>query len=223
MSLLDAFAVPMMIASTALSAAGVAKSSKAAKASGAAAAEATILESRIAAQSYLDQGVAMREAGEVERQAAAFEARQLKTQAGQERAAAQRRAEEEQRQARIAESRAIALAAASGAGGASDPGVARLLSQLGEEGEYRSLLALFEGESLARGLELDAKVRKWEGEQAARVGRIAMASAERRADMTLSAAERIAGLQRGAGKTAATTTLLSGIGSIAGGIASRYI
>lgn len=87
------------------------------------------------------------------------EAAQLDVQAGQERATSQRQAMEERRQARLAQSRALAVAAASG-GGADDPTVINRMAELEGEGEYRSLVALYQGEESARGMEADAEARR---------------------------------------------------------------
>jgi hypothetical protein len=93
---------------------------------------------------------------------AEFEAQQLERNAITEIATAQRAAGEERRRAGIAESRALALAAASG-GGASDPTVVRIMSELSGEGAYRSAVALYEGEERARQMLLGAEARRIEG------------------------------------------------------------
>lgn len=77
---------------------------------------------------------------------AEFEAQQLESAAGRDRASGQRRAAEERRQARLVES---ALQARSGGG--LDPTIAKLQSDIAGEGEYRALTALYEGEESARG------------------------------------------------------------------------
>jgi hypothetical protein len=101
--------------------------------------------------------------------AARFQAKQMEQQAGQERAASQREAIEERRKARFAESRALAVSAASGAG-ASDPTVLDIMGDLESEGEYRALTALFNGEERARGLEMGASAKRYEGATAKRSG-----------------------------------------------------
>lgn len=97
------------------------------------------------------------------------EARQLDAQAGTERASSQRAAMEERRQARLAQSRGLALAAASG-GGADDPTVMNLLADLEGEGEYRALTSLYEGEEQGRSLEAQADARRKEAKNAKRAG-----------------------------------------------------
>jgi len=100
-----------------------------------------------------------------------FQAQQLEQKAGQERSVSQRKADSVRRKARFAESRALALAAASG-GGASDPTVVNIMSGIAGEGEIASQTALYEGEERARGLEMAAETARYEGKQAKRAGYI---------------------------------------------------
>ena len=86
------------------------------------------------------------------------QAAQLDRQAGLERATAQRRSIEERRQARLAQSRALALAAAGG--GASDPTVVNNIAKIEGEGTYRALTALYEGDESALGMEAEADARR---------------------------------------------------------------
>ena len=92
-----------------------------------------------------------------------FEAAQLEQNAGQQIAAAQRSGMEEERKFELMQSRAIALAAASG-GGASDPTVVKIISDLAGEGSYRKSIALYQGEENARQMRLAAVARRMEGE-----------------------------------------------------------
>ena len=89
------------------------------------------------------------------------EATQLDAAAVTDRASSQRTAVEQKRQARLLQSRALAVAGASG-GGVSDPGVVDLLARLSGEGEYRALTALYEGEESARSKEAQASARRQE-------------------------------------------------------------
>lgn len=89
------------------------------------------------------------------------EATQLDAMAGTDRASSQRTSAEQRRQARLLQSRALAVAASSG-GGASDPTVVNILSRLEGEGEYRSLVALYEGEESARSKEMQAIAKRKE-------------------------------------------------------------
>lgn len=110
-------------------------------------------------------------AGNAANDAARFEAGQLQRNAGQVRASSQRAAIEERRNADLVASRALAVAASSGAG-ASDVTVENILGDIEKEGEYRALTALYEGEQQATGMETAAKVRKWEGKMAKRASRL---------------------------------------------------
>lgn len=102
------------------------------------------------------------------------EATQLDALAGTDRASAQRTGSEQKRQARLLQSRALAVAAASG-GGASDPTVINILSRLEGEGEYRSLVALYEGEEVARSKEAQASARRKEAKNVKRAGYLSAA------------------------------------------------
>jgi hypothetical protein len=105
--------------------------------------------------------------GRAEAKAAGAEASQMEQRALSVRAASQRKAMEETRQGRLAESRAQALAAKSGSGG---PTVVDIVSDLAKEGAYRHAVALYEGESGARGLEYGAGIRRYQGKLARRAG-----------------------------------------------------
>lgn len=104
-----------------------------------------------------------RQAGRADNTLAVYQAKQAEQQAGQERAAAQRQAMEERRRARLAQSRAIAVGAASGAGTGGN--VLDILGDLNTEGEYRAQSALFTGEEKARGYEMSASAKRYEGAQ----------------------------------------------------------
>ena len=135
----------------------------------------------------LSQG---RAAGEVARRrkaASEFEARQLLQAGEQAVSVSQQSASEQSRMGGIAKSRALALAAASGAG-ASDPTVMRIISDLDAEIAYRRGVALYEGAETARLRRAQASARRYEGD-------VAMADAE--------AARR-------ASRSGAFTTLLTG-------------
>ncbi len=102
------------------------------------------------------------QAARARQQALDHQAEQARQKAGQERATSQREAFEQRRKARILESKALALAAASGAG-AGDPTVENILGDIGAEGEFRALSELFVGEERARGLETRADLLNFEG------------------------------------------------------------
>jgi hypothetical protein len=91
-----------------------------------------------------------------------FEAQQIERNALTEIAVSQRGAAEEKRQAGLAASRALAVAAASG-GGASDPTVMKIISDITGIGSYRSSVVLYEGEERARQMRVAAVARRMEG------------------------------------------------------------
>lgn len=104
-----------------------------------------------------------REAGASRKAAAEFEANVLEVQAGQQIAAAQRDMMDVQRVGRLAQSRALALSAASG-GGASSPTVTNLIGNLAKETSYNAARSLYAGEEKARLMRLQAEQRRAEGE-----------------------------------------------------------
>lgn len=108
--------------------------------------------------------------GEAQKNALDYQAQQARINAGQERAAAQRRAIAQRRKTDIVQSNLQARAAASG-GGALDPSVIDISGDIAQEGEYRALSALYEGEERARGLETMANLRQFEGDAAMAAGR----------------------------------------------------
>lgn len=79
-------------------------------------------------------------------------------------AAAQRSALSQERVANFVESRAKAVAAASGAG-ASDPSVVNLISRISAEGALRSLTSIYEGEERARKLRISGDMAERYGVQ----------------------------------------------------------
>ncbi len=132
----------------------------------------TVASSLLQARNTLAVGRAEQAAGEARQQVLEHQAAQARQSAGQERAASQRDAIEQRRRARLISSRALAVAAASGAG-AGDPTIENILGEIGAEGEFRALNELFLGEERARDLELQAALRVFEGAQERRAGDIA--------------------------------------------------
>ena len=117
---------------------------------------------------FLGQNLAGRMArieGQRKRVEAQFAQRQAEEDATAVLASAQRDMLEERRKAEYLSSRALAVAAASG-GGAADPTVARLISDIQGEGALRAAIALYEGESRARKLRIQGKTMGIEGEAA---------------------------------------------------------
>jgi hypothetical protein len=96
------------------------------------------------------------------RQAAEFQAAQLRQNANAAQASGQRQAANAELQSRYIASAALATAAASG-GGASDPGVVSLMARNAAEGAYRQQVALYQGDDKARALELAAEAKQYEG------------------------------------------------------------
>lgn len=96
------------------------------------------------------------------KQAADFQAEQLRQNAGQAQAGAQRSAADEERKAKLVTSAALASAAASG-GGASDPTVTNIIARTASEGAYRRAVALYQGDDRARAMNLQADAKKYEG------------------------------------------------------------
>ena len=113
--------------------------------------------------------------GRAQNRLAQYKAAQLEQKARQERAVSQRKAIDVRRRARTAESRTLALAAASG-GGASDPTVMNLMAGIAGEGEFAAQTAVYEGEERARGAEMGAEGARIEGSQAQTAGYVGAAS-----------------------------------------------
>lgn len=107
-----------------------------------------------------------------EAKAGKMQALMMRQQADADRAAGTINAQEALRQGRLQESRALAVAAASG-GGAADPTVIKRMADLRGEGEFNALSALYEGESAARFGEAKAKYTRDMAKQKAIAGTIA--------------------------------------------------
>ena len=124
--------------------------------------------SLITAASTIFSAVGKQQQGAAADTAAGYQAQQLDQRAGQARASAQRAAIEQRRHAALAGSQLQARAG----GGGLDPTVVDLASGIAGEGEYRALTALYEGEERARGDEMAAAAKRYEGKQARRAGNI---------------------------------------------------
>lgn len=94
-----------------------------------------------------------------------FEAAQMESAAGQQQALAQRNAQDELRKSAIAQSQALAMAGASGAG-VSDPDVTKLLGDIAAEGKLAAETHLYNGDEAAKSLKINAKMSRWQGDQA---------------------------------------------------------
>lgn len=239
------WAIPLMVAATAVSAIGGAKKAKAQKKQGQAQAASDIRrsqaqasleveEANALARAELEAGKAAYEMGLYAEASADFEAKQMAYQSGQEMAKGQRDYREERRLARVAQSRAVAVSAASG-GTSTDISIVELLGDIEGYGEYDALTALYEGGEKARGMETAAIIRRFEGKQARKAGELTFdASQQRYQDILLSGRRRAkailetgvdsANLARGAGNAAASATIWSTLASTASksaGIADR--
>lgn len=136
------------------------------------------------AAGQLQAGDAAKQAGLAQQKAAEFEAGQLDVNAGQAQAASQRAASEEIRKSMILQSRAVAVAAASG-GGALDPTVMALVSGLSAEGQLAFETQLYGGDEQARTMKDRAKATRFEGAQRAQAGRIAQGNSRLSAGATI--------------------------------------
>lgn len=121
-----------------------------------------------------------RRAGAVRKEAADLEANTLEMQAGNAVASSQRDMIDLQRQSRLAESRTIALAAASGGGASTSPTVGKLVGDLAKEGSYNAARALYAGEERGRLMRLQARELRTMGEFAVVGGNIAGSVVESR-------------------------------------------
>lgn len=97
--------------------------------------------------------------------AAEFSAEQMDEQAGVALAASQQAANEERRMSAVLQSRALAVAGASGAG-VSDPTMLRIVGSIAEEGELAAQTRMYEGTEAARSLRIQAEVARYEGRMA---------------------------------------------------------
>ena len=103
--------------------------------------------------------------GNVAQQNANFEAKQLKEQANREVGLAGERAAKVARDAKLANSRNLAVAAASGAG-AADPTVLKIMGDVEAQGVHNSLTEMYKGFSRKADLLTEANVRKIGGANA---------------------------------------------------------
>lgn len=103
--------------------------------------------------------------GKGQQKAKYFAAKQMEIAAKQEQAVGSINAQEEMRKTALLQSRALAIAGASGAG-ADDPNISRLLSDFAVEGQLAAATHLYNADEAARNLRVGAKVARWEGDQA---------------------------------------------------------
>lgn len=142
----------------------------------------TVASAAMQAANTAAAGKAEQAAARARQQALNHQAAQARQNAGQERASSQRAAIAERKQGELIASRALALAAASGAD-TSGATMENLLGDIGAEGEFRALASLFEGEERALNLETQAALKVFEGNQERIAGDVARSMANRQATM----------------------------------------
>lgn len=104
--------------------------------------------------------------------AAQFAANQLRQNAGQAEAAGQRDAAVQVRQSALLQSRALAVAGASGAG-AVDPDVLRAIAGLAGEGQLAADTAMYNAKESARGMRNQAEAGMFEAKQTKKGSKVA--------------------------------------------------
>lgn len=123
----------------------------------------------IAAASTALSAVSMYSAGQEKKRQSQLIAQQQEEQGKREMASAILESNQERKKARYAKSRALAVAAASGAG-ASDPTVENIMTGIDTEGEYNAMMALSNGSYLSTGKQQQAVATRNEGAAYARAG-----------------------------------------------------
>lgn len=122
------------------------------------------------------EAAARRAQGKAQQEADYLAAAQMEQNAGQDQAAGQRNAANAQRQSELIQSRALAVAGASGAG-MSDPSIVKIMGDLAKEGQLAVDTQLYQGDEAARQGRFAAKVKRYEGDQARKGLNIAANSA----------------------------------------------
>jgi hypothetical protein len=119
--------------------------------------------------------------------------KQYKNQANTERAVAQRQGIKDHRESQLTESRAIAVGAASGAGGVETEGFSNIVAGINEQGYMNYMTSIWNGENKAQGLIYQGKIARAEGKQKKQAGFLQAATT------VLSSASSIAGGMGGGG------------------------
>lgn len=143
-------------------------------------------------------------AGQAQKAEAGFEAKQMQVKGLQDQATAERVALNDKRQADILGSKVQADAAASG-GGALDPSVVNIQSNIAGEGEYRALTALYQGDESAAGLTDEANAKMFQGSQTSKAANISAAGTFLQSSAS-AAAGGLAGKYGGGGSAPTPTT-----------------
>ena len=121
----------------------------------------SVIGSVMGAAGNFQAGNAAQLIGQRQRQADEFQAAQLTQQGGQVFASAQRQQLEQERLGRLVESKALAGAAASGAGTGGN--AMDIIANLHAEAAYRGGVALYNGEEQRRQLLMAAEAKRYEG------------------------------------------------------------
>lgn len=149
------------------------------------------------------QGTMAKAQGIAAEKLAILQARQLEQNAGQDIAAGTAAVDAERRKSELIASRAMAVAAASGAG-ALDPTVVKILQGIRGEGELAANTQMYNANERARGQTDQAAATRYEG----KLSRIA-------GDASNAAYRSMGKAAAGAGRTKALTTVMSGLGKFA--------
>lgn len=130
----------------------------------------SVLGTVLSAKGQADAGNAAARKGKAERALADYQAAQLDQNAGQEVAAGQRASAEALHQSKLLQSRALAVAAASG-GGALDPNVLKIIGGIAGEGALSAEMQQYNAAESARSMRNQAKATRYSGYQAELAGR----------------------------------------------------
>lgn len=153
--------------------------------------------------------------GTIDKNEADYLATEYDQAASEARAVGQRNAFDQRRTAKLALSTLVARAASSG-GGASDPTVLKLASNIAERGEYLALSDMYTGENKARGLEDEAKAVRYTGEakkyaaDLEATGTRYLGAADKYGSRLKASGDLVSGVLSGTG------TIISSLGSAAG-------
>lgn len=131
----------------------------------------------------LKQAKAQKKQAAAQNELAKFQAAQLEQQATQTQAAGQYAALEQKRQSEILQSRALAIAGASG-GGTLDPTVLKVISGLAVEGERAAQTETYNAESQASAERLQAASTRYEGYLGIKAGNVAAKASKMQAFST---------------------------------------
>lgn len=115
------------------------------------------------------------QSGASQYRAADFEARQMEQAAGGVEAASQNEAVNRLRENQLLQSRALAVAGASGAG-VTDPTVLKLISNLAATGKYNAEMEMFGGKEQARSLRTQAAATRYQGAEVVKASKTTAAA-----------------------------------------------